>query len=145
MARHRTRARALITSAAALLLFARVASQVSAQEAPPPTTPAPPASTSPPTPAPPPSPGASGSVTVGGGAVDGLAESSKAQEYREIPSGFFLQQLDFGISKSAWQFNLSAVDLMQEDQRVLFDVRKPGTLQVHLGYDQIPNWYSNTS
>lgn len=143
MARRRTNAGALITIAAAFLLSAQVGSQVSAQETPPQPTPAPPASTPPP--APPPPPPATGSVTVGGGTVDGLADSSKAQEYREIPNGFFLQQLDFGVAKDAWMFDLSATDLLQEDQRVLLGIRKPGTLKVNLGYDQIPDWYSNTS
>lgn len=86
-----------------------------------------------------------GGVTVGGGSVSGLNESSKYQEYREIPNGFFLSNLDFGLKKSEWTFDLQAVDLLQEDQRIVASLRAPGGVRLVVGYDQTPKWFSNTS
>jgi len=87
----------------------------------------------------------SGDVAIGVGAVDGLDESSKAQQYREIPSGFFLDQFNFAAAKHDWRFDLFAVDLLQEDQRIVFSAQKTKTLRINVGYDQIPAWYSNTA
>src|SRR5262245_46472375 len=101
--------------------------------------------TPPPAPAPPSEGTTSGDVAIGVGSVDHLDESSKAQQYREIPNGFFLDQFNFGATKSDWRFDLFATDLLQEDQRVLFSVAKPGTVRINAGYDQIPAWYSNTA
>jgi MtrB/PioB family decaheme-associated outer membrane protein len=103
-----------------------------------------------PSPSPPPEPAASqssteGSVDVGLGTVDHLGESSKAQEYREIPNGFFIDLFTFGAEKAGWSIELQADDALQEDQRWDLEVQKPGTLQIHARYDQIPDWYSNTS
>ena len=98
-------------------------------------------------PTPPPSSGSSteGSVDIGLGTVDDLSESSKAQEYREIPNGFFLEQLTFGAATSGWMFGLQAIDLLQDDQRLTLDIGKPGTVRIRARYDQIPDWYSNTA
>ena len=79
------------------------------------------------------------------GSVTGLNDSSKFQEYREIPNGFFLSNVNFGLSKNAWTFDVSAVDLLQEDQRIVGVLSKPGTVRITVGYDQIPKWFSNTS
>jgi MtrB/PioB family decaheme-associated outer membrane protein len=96
-------------------------------------------------PPPPPPDTISGDVSIGVGTVDGLDESSKAQEYREIPNGFFLDQFNFAATTKGWHFGLFATDLLQEDQRVLFSAQKPGTLRINAGYDQTPKWFSNTS
>jgi MtrB/PioB family decaheme-associated outer membrane protein len=86
-----------------------------------------------------------GNLTVGGGSVSGLDESSKYQEYREIPNGFFLSNFDFGLKKSDWTFDLNAIDLLQEDQRIVATAKNAGGLRLIVGYDQTPVWFSNTS
>lgn len=87
----------------------------------------------------------SGSVTVGVQSVDDLNESSKFQEYREVPNGFYLGHFDFGWSKSAWFFDLDAIDLLQDDERITASFGRVGELKVDLGYDQTPKWFSNTA
>ncbi len=98
-----------------------------------------------PAPAPSPAPSTAGTVAIGLGTVDDLNESSKAQEFREIPNGFFLERLTFDAGAKGVTFGLAAVDLLQEDQRLDLDVAKPGAFRAHVRYDQIPDWYSNTS
>jgi MtrB/PioB family decaheme-associated outer membrane protein len=103
-----------------------------------------------PTPTPAPAPAGDsvdvhGGTTIGAGSVSGLNESSKFQEYREIPNGFFLPSLDFGLEKDKWRFDLQAIDLLQEDQRIVATMGKPGSYRLVLGYDQTPHWYSNTA
>src|SRR5580765_5225303 len=101
--------------------------------------------TPPPAPPPPSEGTTAGDVAIGVGTVDGLEESSKAQQYREIPNGFFLDQFNFAATKHDWRFDLFATDLLQEDQRVLFSARNSKSLRINVGYAQIPAWYSNTA
>lgn len=86
-----------------------------------------------------------GSFTLGGGSVSGLRESSKFQEYREIPNGFFLPSLEFGLVHEGWMLDVSAIDVREDDQRVVITMGKPGTYRLVLGYDQTPKWFSNTA
>jgi MtrB/PioB family decaheme-associated outer membrane protein len=86
-----------------------------------------------------------GWFTLGGGSVSGLNESSKFQEYREIPNGFFLPSLEFGLAHKGWTFDIQAIDLREDDQRVVITMGKPGTYRLVLGYDQTPKWFSNTA
>src|SRR5262245_17961646 len=80
---------------------------------------------------PPPEATTAGDVAIGVGTVDGLEESSKAQQYREIPNGVFLDQFNFGATKHDWRFDLFATDLLQEDQRVLFSARNSKSLRIN--------------
>ncbi|HEX4825838.1 MAG TPA: MtrB/PioB family outer membrane beta-barrel protein [Candidatus Polarisedimenticolaceae bacterium] len=103
------------------------------------------ADTPPPAPPPPAEGTTSGDVAIGLGTADGLDDSSKAQQYREIPNGFFLDQFNFFATTHDWRFDLFATDLLQQDQRVLFSASNAKSLRIHVGYDQIPVWYSNTA
>ncbi len=87
----------------------------------------------------------SGSVTIEAQAVDGRNESSKLQEYREVPNGFYLGQFDFAWAKKDWSIDLEAVDLMQDDERIKASFGRYGKFRIELGYDQTPKWFSNTA
>lgn len=77
--------------------------------------------------------------------VDGRNESSKFQEYRDVPSGVVLQRLTFGLDKETWTLSVDARALGREDQRVVLEGSRKGSLRVQVGYDQTPHWISSTA
>jgi len=87
----------------------------------------------------------SGSATIGAQDVSNADDSSKYQEYREVPDGPFLGRLDFSLNWQDWYLDLQTADILQQDQRVTLTMGRPGTYRVKIGYDQNPKWFSNTS
>ena len=87
----------------------------------------------------------SGVAELGVQAVDGREESSKFQEYREVPSGLFLRRLTFGVTEPDWRLTVDVEHPGLEDQRIVADWSKPGKAHVQVGYDQTPHWISNTA
>lgn len=87
----------------------------------------------------------SASTTVYGQTTSDPQESSKFQEYRDLPNGFFVGNLDFNWRDAGWFFDLSGIDLLQNDQRLTTAFGQRGKLRVRLGYDENPKWFSNTA
>ena len=86
-----------------------------------------------------------GSATIGLQGMDDPNESSKFQEYRDIPSGFFLHHLNFGLQRGDLSFGLETTNLTEEDQRISATWTRTGSFRVWVGYDQTPRWISNTA
>src|SRR6186997_17321 len=86
-----------------------------------------------------------GTAELGVQAVDGREESSKFQEYREVPSGLFPRRLTFGVTEPDWRLTVDVEQPGLEDQRIVADWARPGKVHVQVGYDQTPHWISNTA
>lgn len=87
-----------------------------------------------------------GEVEAGGRLIEGERSSSNFEEYREIPSGLFLDHLLLSIeSKKGLGFaEFRAREAAEEDQSFGLRFGSLGRVEVDLGWDQIPHVFSNT-
>ncbi len=90
-----------------------------------------------------------GSVEVGGRAyLDRPTDkqSGKFEEYRDIPQGIFLQDLDLRLSTKddRYLFEFKAKEAGEEDQNFLLRSSRLGFYEFEFEWDQIPRIYSTT-
>jgi len=88
-----------------------------------------------------------GEVEAGGRLIEGERSSSKFEEYREIPSGLYLDHLLLSIeSKKGLGFaEFRAREAAEEDQSFGLRFGRLGRVEFDLGWDQIPHVFSNTA
>ncbi len=73
--------------------------------------------------------------------------TSKFEEYREVPNGAVLHLLRLGRLRAAspWSFDLTATDVLQEDERYDLRLAQAGRFRLRVGYDQIPHFFSRNA
>jgi hypothetical protein len=70
----------------------------------------------------------------------------KFEEYRQVPSGLFLQGLRLQYEPAGTSlFELGAQRAGQRDQGYWLSASKPGLFDLRVGWDQIPHMYSSTA
>jgi MtrB/PioB family decaheme-associated outer membrane protein len=91
-------------------------------------------------------PKGTGAVTVGAQGGSGINDSSKLQQYETVPIGVFLEDAHFfWKSRSNYFIDFKSTKLGLDDQFARLDFGKPGSFQLFAGWDQNPNWMSNTA
>lgn len=88
-----------------------------------------------------------GNVELGGRLLEGSQDSSKFTEYREVPSGLFVDTFSFGLENSAHTYflDLWGSHVAQEDQNYHAQFGLRGKYSVELEWDEIPHNYTNTA
>lgn len=89
----------------------------------------------------------SGSVDFGIGNVSGNTDSSKFNEYRDLKSGPFIDDLNLNLDNKAGTryFELQGTDLGMTDQNYQVDLGRYNYYSVHLEFDQTQHILSNTA
>ncbi len=85
-----------------------------------------------------------GDVEIGQRGLAGDRASSKFQEYRQLPTGLFLNRLHLNIENQGRYLQLRAIRAAQEDQRVLLGLGQYGRVRLDLEWDQTPHLLSTT-
>ncbi|MEE8399614.1 MAG: MtrB/PioB family decaheme-associated outer membrane protein, partial [Desulfobacterales bacterium] len=88
-----------------------------------------------------------GNVELGGRLQDGSQDSSKYTEYREVPSGLFVDSIYLGVENSehTYFFNLWGSHVAQEDQNLLVQFGLRGKYKIEFEWDEIPHNFTNTA
>jgi hypothetical protein len=90
--------------------------------------------------------GEGGSLTLSGQGGSGLADSSKLQQFETFPKGAFVPCADFSWTNAKNYFiDARGTKLGLDDQFASFVGGKKGGFTLKLGWDQNPNWTSNTA
>ena len=90
--------------------------------------------------------GEGGSVTLSAQGGSGLEDSSKLQQYETFPKGVFVPCADFSWKNDKDYFiDVVGTKLGLDDQFASLVGGKKGGFQLNLGWDQNPNWQSNTA
>jgi hypothetical protein len=89
-------------------------------------------------------------VSGGGQLVSGVEDErgeAKFEEYRDVPEGFVLDlaHVRYQPADGKVDFDFTAIDAGQDDQRYGLGLRIPGTFSLRLGYTQLPRTYSTGS
>lgn len=88
-------------------------------------------------------------VSGGGQAVSGDDDRGEAkfEEYREVPEGFILDlaHVRYTPTDGKLDFDFTAIDAGQDDQRYDFGFRMPGTFSLRFDYTELPRLYSTGS
>ena len=88
-----------------------------------------------------------GSGEVYGVSPHGDRDSSKYEEYRDIPRDHpFLDQLEIELEndKKNYYIEFRTEDTLQDDQRYILRMGKYGKYEMELGWDEVPHRLSNT-
>lgn len=97
----------------------------------------------------PPSDDTSVSVSVGGQAVSGVDDRGEArfEENRDVPEGVVLDfaHIRYTPTDGKLDFDFTAIDAGQDDQRYALGLRIPGTFALSIKYTGIPRMYSTGS
>ena len=87
-----------------------------------------------------------GSLTLSAQGGNGLEDSSKLQQYETFPKGVFVPCADFSWKNDKNYFiDVRGTKLGLDDQFASLVGGKKGGFQLNLGWDQNPNWQSNTA
>ncbi|MDP2645101.1 MAG: MtrB/PioB family decaheme-associated outer membrane protein [Desulfobacterales bacterium] len=88
-----------------------------------------------------------GNVEIGWRFQDKSRDSSKYTEYREMPSGFFVDKLSLGSENKdrTFYFDVSGSHVAREDQNLDARFGRWGKYQVELEWDEIPHNFSNSA
>jgi hypothetical protein len=90
--------------------------------------------------------GEAGSLTLAGQGGTGLADSSKLQQFETMPKGVFVPCAAFSWTNDKNYFiDARGTKLGLDDQFASFIGGKKGGFTLKLGWDQNPNWTSNTA
>jgi len=89
--------------------------------------------------------GGTGTLTLSAQGGDGLADSSKLQEFETIPKGVFVPCAAFGWENSSYFIDAKGTKLGLDDQFASLLAGKKGGASLSLKWDQNPNWMSNTA
>lgn len=89
--------------------------------------------------------GKKGTITLSGQVNSAQGDSSKLEQYEEIPEGFLVPCAAYGWSNESYFFDAKAIDAGYDDMFLGAVIGKKGGFQLDLTWDQNPNWQSNTA
>jgi predicted porin len=89
--------------------------------------------------------GKKGTITLSGQINGAQGDSSKLEQYEEIPEGFLVPCAAYGWSNENYFFDAKAIDAGYDDMFLGAVIGKKGGFQLDLTWDQNPNWQSNTA
>jgi hypothetical protein len=89
--------------------------------------------------------GKKGTITLSGQINDAQGESSKLEQYEEIPEGVLVPCAAYSWSNEKYYFDAKAIDIGYDDQFLGGLFGKKGGFLFDLSWDQNPNWQSNTA
>jgi len=89
--------------------------------------------------------GKKGTITLSGQTNDAEGDSSKLEEYEEIPQGILVPCAAYGWSNENYFFDAKTTKPFYDDQYFGVTTGKKGGFQLDLTWDQNPNWKSNTA
>ena len=84
-------------------------------------------------------------MTLSAQGGSGLEDSSKLQQYETFPEGVFVPCADFSWTNDKYFIDVVGTKLGLDDQFASLVGGKKGGFQLNLGWDQNPNWQSNTA
>jgi hypothetical protein len=90
-------------------------------------------------------PGTKGSITLSGQANSAQGDSSKLEQYEEIPEGVLVPCATFNWDNGKYVFDAKAIDVGYDDQMFGATFAKKGGFGAWFNWDQNPNWQSNTA
>ena len=89
--------------------------------------------------------GKRGTITLSGQSNSAQGDSSKLEQFEEIPNGFLVPCAAYGWSNEKYFFDAKAIDALYDDQFLGATFGKKGGFQLDLTWDENPNWQSNTA
>ena len=89
--------------------------------------------------------GKKGTITLSGQINDAQGDSSKLEQYEEIPEGFLVPCAAYSWSNEKYFFDAKAIDIGYDDQYIGGLFGKKGGFLLDVSWDQNPNWQSNTA
>ena len=89
--------------------------------------------------------GKKGTITLSGQINDAQGDSSKLEQYEEIPEGVLVPCAAYSWSNEKYFFDAKAIDIGYDDMFIGGLFGKKGGFLFDLGWDQNPNWQSNTA
>ncbi|MBI4483162.1 MAG: MtrB/PioB family decaheme-associated outer membrane protein [Acidobacteria bacterium] len=92
--------------------------------------------------------GERGRIEIGIRQIFGDHSSSKFNEYRHIPQGFFIQQFELNLPNllnDKFFFNFQSRETLERDQSYLLDLGAYRKYRLELAWDQTPHVFTNTA
>lgn len=89
--------------------------------------------------------GKKGTITLSGQVNSAQGDSSKLEQYEEIPEGFLVPCAAYGWSNENYFLDLKAIDALYDDQFLGATFGKKGGFLLDFTWDENPNWQSNTA
>ncbi len=89
--------------------------------------------------------GKKGTITLSGQSNSAQGDSSKLEQFEEIPNGFLVPCAAYGWSNENYFLDLKAIDALYDDQFLGATFGKKGGFLLDLTWDENPNWQSNTA
>ncbi|HYN05395.1 MAG TPA: MtrB/PioB family outer membrane beta-barrel protein [Vicinamibacteria bacterium] len=89
--------------------------------------------------------GKKGTITLSGQSNSAQGDSSKLEQFEEIPNGFLVPCAAYGWSNEKYFFDAKAIDALYDDQFLGATFGKKGGFQLDFTWDENPNWQSNTA
>jgi hypothetical protein len=89
--------------------------------------------------------GKKGTFTLSGQLNDAQGDSSKLEQYEEIPQGVLVPCAAYTWSNETYFFDAKAIDIGYDDQYIGGLFGKKGGFLLDVSWDQNPNWQSNTA
>jgi hypothetical protein len=89
--------------------------------------------------------GKKGTITLSGQINDAQGDSSKLEQFEEIPEGVLVPCAAYSWSNEKYFFDAKAIDVGYDDQFIGGVFGKKGGFLFDLSWDQNPNWQSNTA
>jgi MtrB/PioB family decaheme-associated outer membrane protein len=84
-----------------------------------------------------------GTIDFGGRVTSIDGDEARAQRYRDLRSGVYLNNAVFGKRTQDYALEGQAWNIGYRDQRYMVDFQRPGRLNASFLYDQIPLWISH--
>jgi hypothetical protein len=89
--------------------------------------------------------GKKGTITLSGQINDAQGDSSKLEQFEEIPKGVLVPCAAYTWSNEKYYFDAKTIDIGYDDQFLGGLFGKKGGFLLALSWDQNPNWQSNTA
>jgi hypothetical protein len=89
--------------------------------------------------------GAKGTLTLAGQINGAQGDSSKLEQYEEIPEGILVPCAAYSWSNDTYFFEAKTIDTVYDDQFIGGLFGKKGGFLLGVSWDQNPNWQSNTA
>ncbi len=88
--------------------------------------------------------GMKGTITIAGQTNSAQGDSSKLEQYEEIPKGFLVPCAAYGWENQNYSFDFKGIDVGYDDMFLGATFGKKCGFQLGASWDQNPNWQSNT-
>jgi hypothetical protein len=89
--------------------------------------------------------GMKGTITIAGQTNSAQGDSSKLEQYEEIPKGFLVPCAAYGWENQTYTFDFKGIDVGYDDMFLGAGFGKKGGFKLGVSWDQNPNWQSNTA